>query len=264
MTEPVAGPARGGSSPVDAAARGGAFAALQAVPLYEQVKRHVSESILIGDWPPGTVLPSETELARQFGVAVGTVRRALADLTGEGLLTRRRKTGTVVTGRTPHHSLRQFYQYFRLHGLDGALLRSRVEMLAAARAPATAEEAERLHRPEQGEVVRIERRRIVHGRPVMWDRMVMPAATFPDFPVADVPERIYPFVLARYGVRISAVRENVSAALADADDCRRLALDPPAALLVIDEVAYDPAGTPLIWAVHRALTDRFRYVNEVR
>lgn len=257
-TPPAGGPALRPSPFV------GEVPSLRALPLYEQVKRHVSEAILVGDWPPGTVLPSETELARQFGVAVGTVRRAFADLTAEGLLTRRRKTGTVVTGRTPHHNLRHFYQYFRLHGLDGALLRSQVEMLSCAHGRATEEEAARLHRSDGADVIRIERRRLVDGRPVMWDRMVTAADPFPDFPVTDVPERLYPYILARYGVRVSAVRENLAAALADAADAERLAIALPAALLVIDEIAYDPSGAPLIWAVHRALTDRYRYVNEVR
>src|SRR5438093_1135584 len=104
------------------------LAAGEAAPLYEQVKRHMSEAILVGEWGPGAVLPSETALSQMFGVAVGTVRRAMSDLVAEGLLSRRRKTGTVVTGRSPHHSLRFFFQYFRLHGRDGEMVRSRARM----------------------------------------------------------------------------------------------------------------------------------------
>ena len=75
-----------------------------------------------------------------FGVAVGTVRRALGDLTAEGMLRRRRKTGTVVTGRTPHHSLRHFFQYFRLHDRDGELVRSAAKVLSVGVARANREE----------------------------------------------------------------------------------------------------------------------------
>ena len=70
----------------------------EGAPLYEVVKRHISESILQGELPAGTILPSENSLAAKFGVSVGTVRKALAALTTEGMLMRRRKTGTVVTG----------------------------------------------------------------------------------------------------------------------------------------------------------------------
>jgi GntR family transcriptional regulator len=244
---------------------------VQSVPLYEQVKRHLSEAILMGEWAPGTVLPNETDLARRFGVAVGTARRALSELTAEGLISRRRRTGTVVTGRTPHHNLRLFFQYFRLHGLDGALLRSTVTPLRVERQAAAPEERKRLAFADaaapsaapSADVVRVFRLRSVAGQPVMVDRMILRGDRVPDFPLDAVPELLYRFLVERYGIRISAVRECLSAELATAEDCRLLGLEEPAAVLVIDEVAYDQNGAAMIWATHRALTDRYRYVNEV-
>ncbi len=115
-----------------------------AFPLYQVVKQQITDAILLGHWPAGTVLPNEIALADRFGVAVGTLRRALADLTQEGLLSRRRKTGTVVTGRTPQHSLRFLFRYFRLHGADGALQESRSINLSLERELATTEEREGL------------------------------------------------------------------------------------------------------------------------
>lgn len=237
-----------------------------AIPRYEFVKRHVSEAILLGHWTPGTVLPSETALARMFGVAVGTARRALSDLTAEGLLTRRRKTGTVVTGRSPHHSLRLFFQYFRLHGLDGALVRSRAKVLSVEIAPANEEEAGQLQIGPRADVVRIHRVRSLDGRPIMHDRMVLQAARLPGFPVrpADVPELIYLHLLERYGIRISTVREQLTADLADSEDQRLLRLKRPAAVLTIDEIAYDQSGAPAVKAWHRATTAAHCYINEVR
>ena len=99
---------------------------LSAQPLYEQVRKRGLEMLLTGRWPPDrSVLRSEAKLSASFGVAIGTVRRALSSLTAEGLLARRRKTGTVVTGRAPHHSLRMCFQYFRLHGRGDTLLMAR-------------------------------------------------------------------------------------------------------------------------------------------
>ena len=58
-----------------------------------EVLRRISERI----WPPGTLIPSEHALAREFGCARATVSRALRDLAEGGLLDRRRKAGTRVT-----------------------------------------------------------------------------------------------------------------------------------------------------------------------
>ena len=238
-----------------------------AAPLYELAKRHMSEAILMGEWTPGTVLPGEVALSRMFGIAVGTVRRALSDLVAEGLLSRRRKTGTVVTGRSPHHSLRYFFQFFRLHGNAGALVvRSRVRMLSCAVDAANPMERDRLELAKGAPVLRLHRVRLVAGRPVMHDRLSIPAGRVPEFPtrLRDVPELVYLHLVERYGIRISAVREQLSAELASAEDRELLALAPPAAVLAISEVAYDQGGKATIFGLHRASTAEHLYVNEVR
>lgn len=48
----------------------------------------------------------------------------MAELVSEGMLTHRRTTDTVVTGWAPLQNLRYFFQYFRLHNKEGALLKS--------------------------------------------------------------------------------------------------------------------------------------------
>jgi GntR family transcriptional regulator len=257
--------AGGASSPI-AAIETPNLALNGAAPLYEIVKRRVSEAILLGQWPPGHALPSEVTLAQSFGVAVGTMRRALSDLTAEGLLSRRRKTGTVVTGRAPHHSLRFFFQYFRLHGMDGALLRSTPKVLGVERGAASSEEARRLELAPEAEVLRVHRLRLIDGRPIMRDHYVFPAARLPDFPTSRdaIPELLYLHLLEHYSIRISAVREQITAELADAEDARLLKLKPPASVLVINEISFDQSGTPTIFGLHRATTARHCYVNEVR
>jgi GntR family transcriptional regulator len=241
--------------------------ATRPLPLYEHVKRELSEAILMGQYPPGALLPGEIALAAQYGVAVGTMRRALTDLTAEGMLARRRKTGTVVTGRPPHHGLRLFFQYFRLHGADGRLLRSETEVLALAIRPASPVEAAGLALSAAATpLVALHRLRRIAGRPVMHERFVLPAARLPDFPdrAEAVPDLLYLHLLERYGIRISAVRETLTAEPARAEDRRLLGLPSGAALLVIDDIAYDQSGQPTILAHHRASTAGFCYINEIR
>lgn len=236
-----------------------------AIPLYEQVKRQVSELILVGAWAPGTVLPGEVQMATQFGVAVGTVRRALQDLVAEGLVMRRRKTGTVVTGRTPHHSLRLFFQYFRLHGLDGSLLKSETATLGRVDRLANEIDRQQLGLGPDDPVVELTRVRKIDGRRIMHETMALPAGRVPDLPAAgDLPPLLYLYLLEQYGIRIAAVRESIWADSASLVDVRALDLDGTQAVLVIDEVAYDQSGAPTIHAVHRAVTNRHRYINEVR
>lgn len=236
------------------------------VPLYEHVKRQIAEAILVGELSPGTVLPGEVALAARYGVAVGTIRRALADLTADGMLVRRRKTGTVVTGRAPQHSLRFFFQYFRLHGEDGSLQRSAPEVLSVVLRPADAEEAVLFTEAVGEPLLCLHRIRRIGRVPVMHSRIRLIARRVPDFPhkAAKVPALLYLHLLDAYGIRIAAIREKLLAELADKEDRRLLALSSPNAVLVIREEAYDQAGALALLSEHRATTAHHHYVNEIR
>ena len=63
---------------------------------YRDVKREVFRRIRSLDWGPGTLLPGEVELAAEFGCARATVNRAMRELSDDGIIERRRKTGSRV------------------------------------------------------------------------------------------------------------------------------------------------------------------------
>ena len=67
-------------------------------PLYRQIKRAITQPILLGRCGPGTRLPSEVAFTRMFCTSRMTVNRALQMLADEGLVVRHRRNGT--SGRT--------------------------------------------------------------------------------------------------------------------------------------------------------------------
>ncbi len=236
-----------------------------AMPRFEVVKQQITREILDGTWAAGTVLPGETAMAQQFGVAVGTVRRALADLVQEGLLSRRRRTGTVVTGRMPKHSMRFFYDYFRLHDKEGKLQRSQPTSLSLERRAASADEAEKLEIPKGSEVIAYHRLRSVADRPIMHEIYLIPSALVPGFPerAEEVPEFLSRALAEDYHQRITAIREAVTAELATDEDARLLKLERPAAILRIVSVNYDQSSHPVLIATHWATTEGQLYINEI-
>lgn len=82
-----------------AEARSAVFAPLAGPGRSEQVEQRMREAIVLGLVGHGERLPRETELARQFGVAVSTVREALDALRSQGLVrtTRGRDGGSFIT-----------------------------------------------------------------------------------------------------------------------------------------------------------------------
>lgn len=65
-------------------------------PLYDQLKQIIKDSILQEVYKQGERLPNETELCEIYGVSRITVRRAIQELTEEGLLERKQGKGTFV------------------------------------------------------------------------------------------------------------------------------------------------------------------------
>ena len=72
-------------------------------PLYRQLADVIRQRIAKGIWDIGTRIPSFEGLAAEFGVALITVRQAVALLSQEGLVHAQRGRGTHVIGRPPVH-----------------------------------------------------------------------------------------------------------------------------------------------------------------
>lgn len=68
-----------------------------ATPVYEQIRAQVAALVAVGALRPGDRLPASRDLARDLGVAVGTVQRAYRELEAQGVVRSRRRAGTVVT-----------------------------------------------------------------------------------------------------------------------------------------------------------------------
>jgi len=67
------------------------------IPLYVQVARIIEAEIRAGDWTPGHVVPSRTQLAGRFNVATETARHAMKYLAERGYLASVPGLGMVVT-----------------------------------------------------------------------------------------------------------------------------------------------------------------------
>ncbi|MFI6741499.1 GntR family transcriptional regulator [Nonomuraea sp. NPDC050451] len=70
-----------------------------APPKYAQVMRAIQERIEAGEYAPGDMLPSETQLVRELGVGRTTVVRALQTLAMQGWIEREHGRGSFVKGR---------------------------------------------------------------------------------------------------------------------------------------------------------------------
>lgn len=112
------------------------------LPRYQEIQNHLKSQILSGAWAPGYKVPSEHELAAQFGCARMTVSKAIGTLVEKGLVVRRRRAGTVVAAPRSQETVLEIHDIQAEVQASGHLYRFDIQSRRIGRA--TREEAEHL------------------------------------------------------------------------------------------------------------------------
>jgi len=86
------------------------------LPLYQQITELLIRDIAAGRLIDGERLPPERDMAASLGIAVGTLRAALKELTDKGLLERRQGSGNYIRAAASPESV---YAMFRLELVGG-------------------------------------------------------------------------------------------------------------------------------------------------
>ncbi|HAE47358.1 MAG TPA: GntR family transcriptional regulator [Tistrella mobilis] len=227
-------------------------------PLYHRLYVIFREKILGGELRDGDVLPAELDIARDYGVSRITAKRALDDLAAEGLVSRQRGRGTMVT-----HHYRPAPIRAPLDGLIATIqnigARSGVRLVSLARVAAPAAIAEELKIDPGTELVAAERVRSADGRPfalLATHTLPAAAAAFTERSLAHRP-RLGLFEEA--GFAVAAARQKLSAQLADDRLAVLLEVEPGAALLRLTRTMYDQAMRPFDHLVSLYVPGRFEY-----
>lgn len=112
------------------------------LPMYQRIKNTIQNKVRDGEWPPGTQIPSENQLARDLDVSRMTINRPFRELSAEGVLRRVHGLGTFVAEPPRHASLIELRSIADEIAAQGKTHRS--EVLLLEEAPATECAARRL------------------------------------------------------------------------------------------------------------------------
>ena len=230
-------------------------------PLYEQVRARLIESISAGEWRPGETIPSESALARTFGVAIGTIRKAVDSLVAERALVRHQGRGTYVTA---HDGNRLMFHFFHIVGPGGAKAYPEVRTVSFRRERADAAAAQALGIAPHDKAILIRNVLSLAGAPVIVDDITLPAALFPGLTEKIFLARdntIYQLFQSRYGINVLRTDERLRAILAEGEVARLLGVAPGSPLLEIRRVALTFRDRPVELRLSRVNTAAHAYHN---
>jgi GntR family transcriptional regulator len=230
-------------------------------PLYLQLRDALAGRIASGEWKPTAAIPNESDLAREFGVSAGTMRKALDLMEAERLLTRRQGRGTFVNDQSSDELAARFSN---IRGPDGKRLCGQVKSAEVTEGPANAEECVRLRLRADDRVCRLHRIRHHKGQIFLVEDVTLPAALFPALGEKKkvVTDRI--IVLAQeYGILLGKAEERVSLSGASPDVAQKLGVAAGSPVMVLDRVVLALDGRPIEWRVGWCnLADRY-YMAEM-
>lgn len=213
-------------------------------PKYAQIVNAIQQRIGDGIYPPGALLPSETQLVREFGVSRPTVVRALQVLRSSGWIDREHGRGSFA--RNPAALADQTRPGRAL--LGEAQASSRGVLLHAGRAPAPAAVAKLLGIP--ADTPALLRRQLVEreGEPSellsSWFPLEIAEGTDLGKP-EPVPGGVLQHLHAVKRLRFDHIAERIRARLATVEESRLLKLGKHAAVLNLLLAVYDADNQPL-------------------
>jgi GntR family transcriptional regulator len=216
-------------------------------PKYAQLIDELQQRIETGEYPPGSMLPSEHQLTAEFGVARPTVVRALRTLRADGWIQTQQGKGSFVRGRPALADAES--QRRGESELDRDESRERGELLEAGMIKAPQHIAALLDLPDGEKVLR--RKRLARwedeGAEIVTWWVPRPLAEGTDLG-QEAPLRggVRSHLARRAGARIDHVAERVVARRPDATAARLFDIGRAAPVLAVSIIAREASGRPVL------------------
>lgn len=224
-------------------------------PLYVQLLELLEKEIVSGEREPGEQLPSENELAKQFGVSLITVRKAIGVLCERQLVERKQGKGTFVKGvkyTRDSWNLIGFGESCRSQGVvPGG------RMLANQRITLTGSTARNLGQQPGAPGIYISRLRYADGVPVVIEKNYFPEQysflldeTFDD-------NSLFQCLKDRAQVVVSRADKRIELCYANEEEAELLQVNKGTPMLYTKSVAFTQTGEPLYVGIQLMHGERF-------
>jgi GntR family transcriptional regulator len=221
----------------------------------------VRAAIKSGNFPPGSQLPPEMQMADQLGVSRTTLREAYRVLENEHLIERRRGLGTFISTVPILKELGSNY------GITEMILESKrvpnTSYSEVRREKALSEVASALQLPKGEPIIAIERIRTANGTPVVVSIDILPADLISEQNLrrfSDGQESLYQFLADELHIFVAHGVARLWPTIANKEMMTKLAIPKGTPLLVVSQIDYDASNKPVLYSIEHHLGDMFRFI----
>lgn len=234
--------------------------ALQTRPLYLQVRDVLAQGIATGRWKPGIAMPNELDLAREYGVSTGTMRKSLDLMEIEHLITRQQGRGTFVNDQASDEFAVRFSN---IRTAEGERVTGQVELGEVSEGAASEFERTRLKLQTNEMVYRVRCVRLHLNRPFMVEEASMPAALFPRLTEINGFPHAIVALAQKNGILVGKAEERIAVHEATPTEAEALGIAPSSPVMVLDRVLLTLEGRPIEWRVGKCHLQGQYYQAEI-
>ncbi len=225
------------------------------IPAYYQLKNIILKKIHSGEYPEGSLIPSERDLGESFSISRMTVRQALNQLVTEGVLNREKGRGTFVShSKLEQKNIMSFSEYVRRKGMEPS---TRVLHFSCDAAAEDLQEALGLRDVER--IYVLKRLRLADNVPVAIEEVFIPAKYCPGMEQHDLTGSLYKLIKEQYSHEISYVDNVVEAARPTKEERELLEAAVSIPMLKITSLNYTETGIKLFYERSAYRADEYKY-----
>ena len=232
-------------------------------PLYIQVKRQITESLVNAEWVPGKSIPSEIELANRYKVSQGTVRKAIDDLVADKILIRMQGKGTFVS---THNEENIQLRFLRLTSNTGFKEKLNNKLVSFEKEKANMQIAKALDINPSSTLFSIKRLLTFNEKPLILDCIKISSIVFKGLTPEKVIESnglMYRMYETSFGIQMLHADEKIKATLANKSSSSLLNVSEGTPLLSIERLSYTFDHRPIEWRLGLCLTNNHYYRAEL-
>ena len=208
------------------------------IPVYYQLKEIIREKIEIGELKIGERITSENKLSEIYQISRMTVRQAIKELVGEGLLYRDKGRGTFVCEPKINYGFIQKLTTF-YDDMVGKGYTMRTKILKQEIKPASKAIAKNLNIEKNKKIIYILRVRYIENEPIVHVTNHIPYKLCPDLINEDLTDKsLYQTLAEKYGLIAYKARATLEAIVASKYDSELLNIKEGAPVHLMKNITY--------------------------
>jgi len=204
--------------------------------LYQEVQERLREEIASGRLKEGDLIPSEIELAGRYGVSQGTARKAVLDLTQQGIFYRRQGKGTFVVFEKSSLGRQRNFRF--VEGLASELVPVNLGFVKIQVIPAGEPIADYLQLKKGAQVIRLDRLGKIANEVLIYTRSYLPRSKYKgleNYTAEDfLKNTLWKLQEIYFGIRVKTREEFFSAVAASPEMAKLLEVKKASPLLRVE------------------------------